>query len=97
MSTLSRAPESLHRRLAELAKSEGISINQLIATAAAEKLAGLTTEQYLATRAARASRARFRAALATVPKALPIPGNEPPAGYEQGSLGTSSTNTVTRV
>jgi post-segregation antitoxin (ccd killing protein) len=87
MSTLSlRLPESLHRQLAELAKSEGISINQLIATAAAEKLAALTTEQYLATRAARASRVKFQAALATVPKAPPIPGDELPAGYEQGSL-----------
>ena len=38
MSTLSlRLPESLHRQLAALAKSEGISINQLIASAAAEK------------------------------------------------------------
>jgi predicted HicB family RNase H-like nuclease len=48
MSTLSlRLPESLHKQLAALAKSEGISINQLIATAAAEKLAALTTEEYL--------------------------------------------------
>ncbi len=54
MSTLSlRLPESLHRQLAALAKSEGISINQLIASAAAEKLAALTTEQYLKARASR--------------------------------------------
>jgi HicB family len=52
--------ESLHRQLADLAKSEGISINQLIATAAAEKLAALTTEEYLKARAKRASQRNSR-------------------------------------
>lgn len=57
MATLSlRLPESLHRKLAEVAKAEGISLNQLIATAAAEKLSALTTEEYLAQRAERASK-----------------------------------------
>ena len=42
MSTLSlRLPNSLHRKLKELAASEGISINQLLATAAAEKSIGI--------------------------------------------------------
>ena len=87
MSTLSlRLPESLHKQLAALAKSEGISINQLIASAAAEKLAALTTEEYLKGRASRASRAKFRAALATVPSAAPSPGDELPVGYKRGSL-----------
>lgn len=91
MATLSlRLPESLHRQLAELAKSEGISINQLIATAAAEKLAALTTAEYLATRASRASRAKFRAALATVPNVAPQPGDELPSGYKRGALNVRS-------
>jgi predicted HicB family RNase H-like nuclease len=39
MSSLSlRLPESLHRKLRELAEREDISINQFIATAVAEKL-----------------------------------------------------------
>jgi hypothetical protein len=89
MSTLSlRLPESLHKQLAALAKSEGISINQLIATAAAEKLAALTTEEYLKARAKRSSRAKFRAALATVPNAPPVPGDELPSGYKRGALKT---------
>jgi len=89
MSTLSlRLPESLHKQLAALAKSEGISINQLIATAAAEKLAALTTEEYLKARAKRSSRAKFRTALATVPNALPVPGDELPSGYKRGALKT---------
>jgi hypothetical protein len=87
VSTLSlRLSDSLHRQLAELAKAEGISINQLIATAAAEKLAALTTEEYLQTRAQRASRKKFRAALASVPKVAPVPGDELPPGYRRGSL-----------
>jgi hypothetical protein len=87
MSTLSlRLSESLHRQLSVLAKSEGISVNQLIATAAAEKLAALTTEEYLGARAKRASTKKFEAAMATVPNAAPVPGDELPAGYRRGSL-----------
>jgi predicted transcriptional regulator len=79
MSTLSlRLPESLHKRLADLAEREGISINQLIATAVAEKMAALDTEQVLEARAKRGSRPRFLAALARVPDAAPVPGDELP-------------------
>jgi hypothetical protein len=55
-----RAARPFAVQLAALAKSEGISINQLIATAAAEKLAALTTEEYLKARAKRSSRAKFK-------------------------------------
>lgn len=67
MSTLSlRLPESLHRQLAELAKREGVSINQLINAAVGEKLAALLTEAYLEERGKRASRKKFDRALAKV-------------------------------
>lgn len=67
MSTLSlRLPESMHRKLAELAKQEGVSMNQLINSAIAEKLAALMTEAYLEERAGRASRERFTEALSRV-------------------------------
>jgi post-segregation antitoxin (ccd killing protein) len=60
MSTLSvRLPTSLHRQLRELAQKEGVSINQLITTAVAEKMAALLTVEYLEERAARGSRTRF--------------------------------------
>ena len=82
MATLSlRLPESVHRKLAELARSEGISLNQLISSAAAEKLAALMTEEYLAERAKRASKAKFNAVLSRVPKTKPIDGDELPATY----------------
>jgi hypothetical protein len=53
MSALSiRLPESLHKNAKELAQREGISVNQLISSALAEKLAALATEQMLEGRAA---------------------------------------------
>lgn len=82
MATLSlRLPESVHRQLVQLAKTEGVSLNQLISSAAAEKLAALMTEEYLADRAKRASRRKFDAVLAKVPKAPPLAGDELPVGY----------------
>ncbi len=67
MSTLSlRLPNSLHKQLAEVAKTEGVSLNQLISTAASEKLAALMTAEYLAARAERGRRKKFDAVLAKV-------------------------------
>ena len=46
MSALSlRLPQSLHRKLGEVAEREGISINQLISSAVAEKMSALMTEE----------------------------------------------------
>ena len=73
MSTLSlRLPDSLHKQIRRLAKRDGVSINQLIASAAAEKVAALLTEDYLRERAGRGSSERFRAVLAKVPA---VPAN----------------------
>ncbi len=72
MSVLSlRLPDSLHRQVKELASRDGISINQFVATAVAEKMSALMTEEYLRERAARGSRARYDAALAQVPDVDP--------------------------
>lgn len=72
MSTLSlRLPDSLHNGVKELASREGISINQFVATAVAEKMSALMTEEYLQERAAYASRARYEAALVEVPDVEP--------------------------
>ena len=74
MSALSlRLPNSLHERARELARREGVSINQLASTALAEKMSALLTEEYLEARARRGSRARFLAALARVPAVEPDP------------------------
>ena len=77
MSTMSlRLPESLHERAREIAKREGVSINQLVATALAEKLSALDTLEYLEARAARGSREAFLDVLSRVPDAAPMPGDE---------------------
>jgi hypothetical protein len=62
-----RLPESLHRKLGEVAEREGVSINQLISSAVGEKMSALMTEDYLVGRAKRASRRKFEAVLAKVP------------------------------
>jgi predicted DNA-binding ribbon-helix-helix protein len=61
-----RLPQSLHQKLGELAEREGISINQLINSAVAEKMSALMTEEYLNARAVRGSRRKFATALAKV-------------------------------
>lgn len=67
MSAISlRLPESLHKRVRELAKQEDVSINQFITTALAEKLAVLMTIEYLEERGKRGSRRKFRRALSKV-------------------------------
>ncbi len=45
MSTLSlRLPDSLHNEVKSMAKEEGISINQFVSSAVAEKMAALLTQ-----------------------------------------------------
>lgn len=61
-----RLPDSLHRLAKELAKEDGISMNQFVTTALAEKVSALATESYIEERAARASKEKFLAAMATV-------------------------------
>ena len=47
-----RLPESLHKQVKALAEQEGVSVNQFVTTALAEKLSALMTKDYLAARAA---------------------------------------------
>jgi uncharacterized protein (DUF1778 family) len=57
MSALSlRLPKSLHEQLKELAQEEGISVNQFVMLAVAEKIAMISTIEYLEKRARRGSR-----------------------------------------
>jgi len=67
MSTLSvRLPDSIHKQLAVLAEQEGISINQLVNSAVAEKMSALMTADYLESRAKKGSRKKFDEALSRV-------------------------------
>ncbi len=79
MSTMSpRLPESLHERAREVVKREGVSINQQIATALAEKLSALDTIEYLRAWAGKGSRGAFEEALGKVPAGPMVEGDELP-------------------
>jgi hypothetical protein len=73
-----RLPDSLHRAVREAAEKEGVSINQLVTLALAEKLSALMTEEYLEARAARGDRAKFEAAMGKVADIKPEPFDEIP-------------------
>ena len=78
MSNLSlRLPDSLHRKIRELAERDDVSINQFIASAAAEKAAALLTVDYLEERARRADSSLLDRILRRVPDVPPVVGDEP--------------------
>jgi predicted transcriptional regulator len=72
MSTLSvRLPDSLHKKLKELAEKEGVSMNQFITLAVSEKMSALLTVDYLKERAERGNRKAFEEILSEVPNVEP--------------------------
>ena len=72
MSTLSlRLANSLHDEVKHLAKKEGISINQFIASAVAEKMSALMTENYLVERSKKGNKKAFLQAMSKVPSSEP--------------------------
>ena len=62
-----RLPHSLHAKIRELAARDAISVNQFIASAAAEKLASMLTVDYLRQEAAQGQREAFDRYLRAVP------------------------------
>lgn len=71
-----RLPKSVKAAAEQLAREEGISLNQLVATAVAEKLAVMRTAAFFAERLERADPERLRALLTRVGGAEPIEGDE---------------------
>jgi hypothetical protein len=72
MSTLSiRLPNSIHQHAKRLARDEGISVNQLISSAVAEKLSAIDAERYLRERAERGKSVDIDAILAKIPSVDP--------------------------
>lgn len=79
MSTLSlRLPDSLHQRLKAIAQKDGVSINQFISAAVAEKMSALMTEEYLVKRATKGSKDKFLKAMSKVPDIEPDPIDKKP-------------------
>lgn len=78
MSSLSlRLPDSIHRQLKRAADVDGISVNQFINLAVAEKLSALQTYDIIAERAKGGSRQSFLQAMAMIPKGPIVAGDEP--------------------
>ncbi|HEY89049.1 MAG TPA: toxin-antitoxin system HicB family antitoxin [Thermoflexia bacterium] len=72
MSMLSlRLPKSMYGDLKDVAKVEGVSMNQFVTLAIAEKIAALNTLDYLEKRAQRGSREKLLAVLAKAPDVEP--------------------------
>jgi hypothetical protein len=71
-----RLPKSLKSQLARIAKREGISVNQLITLAVAEKVSALETGRFFLERAREADLEAFR-------KLLVRPGGQPPASGDE--------------
>ncbi len=79
MSTLSiQLPDSLYQSLQKLAEQDGVSLDQFIALAVAEKISALTTEGYLKERASQGSRSSYEAVLAKVADVAPEPNDQWP-------------------
>jgi len=66
-----RLPKSLHKRIRDLAKEDGTSINQFLVTAAAEKMSAILTKNYLEEEAAKGQREDFEKVLRAVPHVEP--------------------------
>lgn len=72
MSVLSlRLPASIHEQLRTIAEQEGVSINQFITLAIAERMATIDTKNYMQERAKRGSREKLLAVLAKAPDVEP--------------------------
>ncbi len=65
-------PDSLQRSIKALAEQEGYTVDQFLASAAAEKMAALRTLDYLRKEAANGRREDFDRFLAAVPDQPPI-------------------------
>ncbi|GDY21735.1 hypothetical protein LBMAG56_30820 [Verrucomicrobiota bacterium] len=78
MSSLSLSlPDSIHRQLKRAAEVDGISIDQFVSLAVAEKLSALQTYDIIAERAKGGSHESFLQAMALVPKGPVVEGDEP--------------------
>lgn len=87
MSTLSlRIPDSLHRTLKQVAEQDGVSINQFVSLAVAEKISALQTYNMMIDRDSKGSRKDFLHAMSLVPPGDVIEGDEIPPGYKSSPM-----------
>jgi len=73
-----RLPDALMDDARGLAKAQGVSINQFLATVIAERVGELKALNHVRARIARAEVTKARAILALVPDRTPLEGDELP-------------------
>lgn len=73
-----RLPNSVHQKIKELAERDSVSVNQFIASAAAEKMASVMTLDYLKAEAGQGRRSDFSLYLSKVPDVPAQEGDERP-------------------
>jgi hypothetical protein len=73
-----RLPVSLKSAVEKLAAEDGVSMNQFVAMAVAEKVSALNTVEFFAERKAKADRSAFRRILDRERGEPPRPGDELP-------------------
>ncbi|MCB8746490.1 BrnA antitoxin family protein [Rhodoferax sp. U2-2l] len=71
-----RLPNSVHESIKQLARKDGISVNQFIASAASEKMASFQTLDFQRREAALGKREDFEKFLALVPDGPAQAGDE---------------------
>ena len=71
-----RLPRSIKAAVEKMARSEGTSMNQFVATAVAEKLAVMNTAAYFSERRSRADLAAFKRILKRKGGAVPREGDK---------------------
>lgn len=76
-----RLPRSVKDGVERWAKLDGTSMNQLIASAVAEKLSALETAEFFESRSKRADLVEFDRIFSRTGNEQPRPGDEIPKGY----------------
>jgi hypothetical protein len=79
-----RLPQSLKTAIEKLAEEDGVSMNQFLVVAAAEKVSALQTEAFFKERRARADREAFLRILNREGGAAPEPEDALPEGVDDG-------------
>lgn len=78
-----RLPRSIRAGVERMSKEDGISINQFVSIAVAEKLAMIQAQTYFAERSARADLAAFDRLMQRAAGEPPQPGDELPATHRK--------------
>lgn len=79
-----RLPKSVKAAVAILAEEDGVSMNQFVATAVAEKLSAMRTATYFEQHASQADPGAFRRLLRRPGGEAPRVGDELPAAKDRG-------------